>query len=169
MILVGQVRLVRLQTDNFRLFLRQQTNKRQLPFARWANGKRIKENRMGFRFPFSVWCLYLHVNGIPHAENGTNGKRQLPFVFFKRETEMANFRFFFVCWKLKRKKRKFVFLGRRTINGNPRLLFQIAMDWLCSEGILQNVDRCEKEIICLAFRRTDSISNRLLNTALWPG
>jgi hypothetical protein len=28
------VRLIRLQTDNFRLFLRQQTDKRQLPFAR---------------------------------------------------------------------------------------------------------------------------------------
>ncbi len=38
-------------------------------------------------------------------ENGTNGKLQLPF-------SAAN------------GKRKFVFLGRQTINGNRRLLFR---------------------------------------------
>ncbi len=55
----GQVRLVRLQMDNFRLFLHQQTDKRQLLLARWANSKRIKENYLGFRFPFSIQCLHV--------------------------------------------------------------------------------------------------------------
>ncbi len=60
----GQVRLVRLQTDNFRLFLRQKMVKRQTFFARWANGKRIQENRMGFSFPYETAasvCVYLYM------------------------------------------------------------------------------------------------------------
>ncbi len=34
-----------------RFFVNKRTNGK-LPFARWANGKRIKENRLGFRFLF---------------------------------------------------------------------------------------------------------------------
>ncbi len=45
------VRLVRLQTDNFRLFLHQQTDER-LTYV-WANSKRITENRLYFRFRFN--------------------------------------------------------------------------------------------------------------------
>jgi hypothetical protein len=37
-------------------------------------------------------CPCFHVPGIPHPGIGTNGKRQLPFVFCKWKTEMANFR-----------------------------------------------------------------------------
>ncbi len=33
----GQVRLVPLQLDNFRFFLCQQTDKQQIPFARWQS------------------------------------------------------------------------------------------------------------------------------------
>ncbi len=50
----GQVRLqvckFRLQTDNF---VNKWTNNKRL-FARGARGKRIKENRLGFCFLFSV-------------------------------------------------------------------------------------------------------------------
>ncbi len=52
-----QVRLVRLQRDNFRLFPSQQTNKRindKLPFELRVNGKQFKENRLGYRFPFDA-------------------------------------------------------------------------------------------------------------------
>ncbi len=52
-----QVRLVRLQRDNFRLFPSQQTNKwinDKLPFELRVNGKRFKENRLGYRFPFDT-------------------------------------------------------------------------------------------------------------------
>ncbi len=54
-----QVSWVRLQTDNFRLFLCFFVNKRtndKLLFVWWANGKRIKENRPGW-LPFSIFCL----------------------------------------------------------------------------------------------------------------
>jgi hypothetical protein len=67
-------------------------------------------------------CLHvscLHVSGIPQTENGTKGKRQLPFVILQRENE--NGKLSFVCCK---RKLKFVFLGRQTINGYQGLLFQ---------------------------------------------
>jgi hypothetical protein len=88
----------------------------KLPFARWANGKRIKENRPGVRSPFSP-----HVSMSELTENGNtrlfaaNGKR-------KRQT--------FVCLQ-KNGKRKFVFLGRQTINGNRRLLFSTNLPHRC--------------------------------------
>jgi hypothetical protein len=65
-------------------------------------------------------CPRLHVSRIPKTENGTNGKRQLPFVFCKRKTEMENFRLFTAN---RNRKQTFDFLGRQTINGNRRLLF----------------------------------------------
>ncbi len=49
-----QIRLVRLQTDNFRLLLRKKWTNDKLPFARWANSKWIRENHLGFRFPFET-------------------------------------------------------------------------------------------------------------------
>ncbi len=72
-------------------------------------------------------CLYvfmspytsLNVSGILQTEIRTNGKRQLPFMCCKRKT--ANFCLFAATGT---GKRKFVFLGRQTINGNRRLLFQ---------------------------------------------
>jgi hypothetical protein len=50
----------------------------------------------------------------PQTENGTNDKRQLPIVFCKREKKTANFRLFAANGN---GKRKFVFLGRQTMNG----------------------------------------------------
>ncbi len=74
----------------------------KLPLARWVNGKRIKENRLGFRFLFEtaafttvfMYCMFIHMlqfHCIQYMETG---------------------------------KRKFVFLGLQTINGNRRLLCQ---------------------------------------------
>jgi hypothetical protein len=55
-IINGKVRLVRLQTDNFGLFLRQQTDE-------WWNfrlhDKRINKNRLGFCFPFEIQHIYI--------------------------------------------------------------------------------------------------------------
>jgi hypothetical protein len=48
-------------------------------------------------------------------ENGTNTKRQLPYVCCEQKTETANFRLFAANGN---GKRKFVFLGRPTINGD---------------------------------------------------
>jgi hypothetical protein len=47
------------------------------------------------------------------AENGTNGKRQLPFDSYKRKTEAANIRLFAAN---ENEKLKFVFLDWLTIN-----------------------------------------------------
>ncbi len=55
------------------------------------------------------------------TENENNGKQQFPFVSCKQKTETANFSFFTANGK---RKWNFVFLGRQTINGNRRLLFQ---------------------------------------------
>jgi hypothetical protein len=41
-------------------------------------------------------CLHVRVFPFPQAENGTNRKRKIPFVFCKRKTETANFRSFAV-------------------------------------------------------------------------
>ncbi len=50
----GQVCLVHLQrTISFCFFINKQMNDK-LPFARQANGKRIQENCLSFRFPFEM-------------------------------------------------------------------------------------------------------------------
>ncbi len=69
----GQVGLVRLQTYNFRGFFFSNTQANdKLLFACWANRKRIKENWLGFCFPFDLLkipffhvhsrCLHVHVS-----------------------------------------------------------------------------------------------------------
>ncbi len=63
----------------------------------------------------------LHVPRIRQAQNGTNEKRQLLFVGCKQKMETENFRLFAENRNI---KGKFVFLGRQTMNGNRRLLFQ---------------------------------------------
>jgi hypothetical protein len=71
-------------------------------------------------------CPCLHISGIPQKENGTNEKRQFPFVFCKRKMERANFRLLAAkgdrktggCFLRETGKRAVVFLGRQTINGN---------------------------------------------------
>jgi hypothetical protein len=59
---MGNFDIVRLQTDDFRLFLRIQRTNDRLPHAWWANGKRIKENCLCFHFPFpsemAAYCIY---------------------------------------------------------------------------------------------------------------
>jgi hypothetical protein len=61
-------------------------------------------------------------------DNRTNKKRQLPFVFCKLKTEMANFRLFAANGKhmfyAENGNQTFVFLVQQTTNGNRRLLFQ---------------------------------------------
>ncbi len=57
----GQVLLVRLQTDNFRLFFRQQTDKRQTSVCKMSIRKQIKENRLVFRFPFDFFVKRQHI------------------------------------------------------------------------------------------------------------
>ncbi len=56
----GQVRLGRLQTDNSRLFLRKQTDKRQ-NFCMYDEQtvKEIEENCLGFRFLFENGSIYI--------------------------------------------------------------------------------------------------------------
>jgi hypothetical protein len=117
----GQIRLARLQTDNFVCFFINKRAKDKLPFAWWANGK----NRLRIIAWASVFCLNLmspcfhvpclHVSGILQMENGTNAKRQLPYVCCEQKMEIANFRLFAANGN---GKRKFVLLGRPTINGN---------------------------------------------------
>jgi hypothetical protein len=58
-----------------------------------------------------------------YTQNGTNGKygkRQFLIVCCKQKAETANFRLFAAN---ENRKRKFVSLGRQTINGNRILLF----------------------------------------------
>jgi hypothetical protein len=53
------VRLIRLQTDYFHLFLFNKQTNDKLPLARLANDKQIQENFFGFRFPFET-AAYIH-------------------------------------------------------------------------------------------------------------
>ncbi len=63
----------------------------------------------------------LHVPRIPQTENGATGKRQLPFVCCRQKMKTANFHLFAENGN---GKRKFVSLGRQTINSSWLLLFQ---------------------------------------------
>jgi hypothetical protein len=77
----GHVRLVPLQTDNCRLYLCQQTDKEQTFICTWANGKRIKEYRLGFRFPCLMSpCLHVSMSMSPCR------KRKRKSVFRSRQT-----------------------------------------------------------------------------------
>ncbi len=110
-----------MEISNF-FFVHKRTNDKLL-FARWANGKRIKEICLNFHFPFEVsmsmsqclsvfmlWCLRvsmspcLHVFTFPEfskwglelTENGN-------FLYFL-QTENGHGKLPFVCSKQKRKK-----------------------------------------------------------------
>ncbi len=61
--LVRLVRLVCLQRDNFRLFLHQQTDKRQTTLCTMSNGKRIKKKITWA--PFSVSRLPANLQNYP--------------------------------------------------------------------------------------------------------
>ncbi len=118
----GQVRLIHLQTITFRYFVHQQTDKDKLPFAQWANGKRILKKHMGFCFLFeTVACIYMLPFQYIYTENWTMRKWQLPFVCCKPKTEMADFHLFPANGS---GKRKLIFLSRQMISDNRRLLFQ---------------------------------------------
>jgi hypothetical protein len=59
----------------------------KLPFEWWANGKRFKENHLGFRFPFKT-AAYIYIITFfiyVYLENRIMGKWQLPFVFAANE------------------------------------------------------------------------------------
>ncbi len=65
-------------------FVNKQTND-NLPFAQWANGQRIKENRMDFRFPFSLWnsaykYIYKYKYKHTHTKKGYRRKQHFLFV-----------------------------------------------------------------------------------------
>jgi hypothetical protein len=77
---------------------------------------------MGFRFPFeNMYSIHIY------TENGTNGN--------------GNFRLFDANGN---GKRKFVLLGRPTINGNLRLLFQQT----CPSMLFTDM-RTSRTLICL--------------------
>jgi hypothetical protein len=66
-------------------------------------------------------CLHVHVSMFLQTENGTRGKRQLPFFSWKWKMDTPNFRLFAANGN---GKQKFVFLSRQMKNANGRLLFQ---------------------------------------------
>jgi hypothetical protein len=107
-----------------------------------SNGKRIKENRLGFLFRLMSPRLHVSMYPRPHVfvspclhclrvsmsprfrnsqtENGTIRKWKLTFVLCKWKTETENFRLFVANGNGKRT----IYLGRQIINGKRRLLFQ---------------------------------------------
>ncbi len=139
---VSLVPLIRLQTDNFRLFLRQQTDKRQTFVCTMSKRQTDKEKSPGllfFCFPFKK-AAYTRSRTHdaqpppPHTHTTCTHKPPSPHPQKTEPTENGNFRIFAANGKRKRKtsvylaangngKRKSVFLGRKTINGNRRLLF----------------------------------------------
>ncbi len=110
---------------NFRLVLRQQTDKWQSSVCTISKDKRTKDNRLGFCFPFetAAYMYTVNLNGsiYIYTENKTKGKWQFLFVCCKWETETVNSYLFAAN---RNGKQKFVFLGWQTVNGNWRLLFQ---------------------------------------------
>jgi hypothetical protein len=97
-------RLVLLQTDDIRLFLRQQ--------QQMVNGLRKIAQASVFRLMSP--CLHLHVSR-------SNGKWQLSFVFCKQKMESANFS---LLADNGNRKRKFVFLGWQMISSWRQVLLQ---------------------------------------------
>ncbi len=90
----------------------------------------IKENGLGFRFPFetAAYTVYIYICAAvsihisTYTENRTNRKRQLHIDCCKQKTETApNFRLFTDNGNL---KQMLAFLGRQTINGYQPLLFK---------------------------------------------
>ncbi len=75
------LRLVRLQTDNFRLLLYQQTDKRQTSFCTMSSGNVLRKIAWA-----SLSCLKRQLNIHTH----TCGKRQFPFVWCRRKTVTTN-------------------------------------------------------------------------------
>jgi hypothetical protein len=83
----GLICLVRLQTANFRLFLRQQMG--QTTNFRLGDEHMVKVLRNIPRFPFSVYCL-----NVSTFLQFRKRKTATSVGFCKRKMEMANFRFF---------------------------------------------------------------------------
>ncbi len=108
---VSLIYLVRLQTDNFRLFLCQQMDKRQtstkskrkspgLPFSIF----RLKQPHVYIYAQFRFLYMYIQVNR-------SNGKQRLLFVCCKQKTETANFHFVFGA-NGNRKRKLFSLVGK---------------------------------------------------------
>ncbi len=109
-IIDGQIHLVCCKLITFICFFINKRTNNKLLFVQSANGKRMKENHLGFRSPFDVSmspCLHLHLSISPclHVSMSMsrdfkflkgikelieNRKWQLLFVFCKQKTETAN-------------------------------------------------------------------------------
>jgi hypothetical protein len=83
----GQVRLVGMQTDIFRLYLRKQTDNEQTSDCMMNNGQQIKVNSLGFRFHIFI-CVYtyryIYMSKTERTEND-QGKK-ISFVGCKQKT-----------------------------------------------------------------------------------
>ncbi len=129
------------QITSICFFLNKETNKKIL-FAQWANGKRIKENRLGFQFLFDISvsmcscvhvsifpCFHVSISLSPCLHISANEKWQLPLLSANGKREMANFSLVAANGN---GKLTFVFLGRQTINGNQ---------WVNTE-VSNNTSKC---------------------------
>ncbi len=131
----GQVHLVcliHLQTDNFRLFLRQQMTNFRLHNVQTANGLRKKFPVL----PFSVFGLewqhiythiyididififiyllqYWYIYMLPF---------QYIYIYIRKTEQTENGSFYFL--QTENAKQKFVFFGQKTVNDNRLLMFQ---------------------------------------------
>ncbi len=101
---VHSVHLVCLQTDNFYMSLCQQMEKLKTSVAWWANGKRIKENRLLSCFPFSIWngIIFIYFC-LPHRKLNC----YFPLVHFHI------YIYIYIVSCKRKQKWKFVFLGRQ--------------------------------------------------------
>jgi hypothetical protein len=137
-------------TTSVCFFVNKRTNDK-LPFARWANGKRIKENCLGFRFRIDVYIFrfpfetaaYMYI----HLENGIHIYGKWNILLYIRKTVLTeNGSFCSFAAKEKRKwpnfrlfaahgnrKWNFIFLVLQTknlINDCPSvILWQL---WVCT-------------------------------------
>jgi hypothetical protein len=110
--------------NNFCLFLRKQMDKRQTFICTMSKCRQIKENRLGFCFPFES-ATYLYLRYI--------------CIFIYLSMYMLCFNIYIYISG----KRKFVFPSWQTINGNQCLLYQ----QMCSSLVIGPSD-----ILCSAFK-----------------
>jgi hypothetical protein len=105
--------------------------KRQTSVCTTSKWKRVKDNRLGFRFHLRLKRQHININidiniyiNIKNAQTHTQTRKRnqrKTFVCCKRKTETPNFRLLATNGG---RKWEFVFLGWQTINGNRGLLFQ---------------------------------------------
>ncbi len=111
-----------------------------------------------------------HVSMILQKVNGTNSKRQLWYIFWKWNTGATYFCLFAPNENV---KRKFVFLGRQTINSDWRLLFQQTCPSM-SMALNSSVCSLKKTLFSEQFRFytkyiTRSYKQNAVLTEWWKG